>query len=32
LDKPVNLEASDILRIVGDVNHLEVFLSVLEVS
>lgn len=32
LDKPVNLGAGDIIRVVGDVNHLECFLSVLEVS
>jgi hypothetical protein len=32
LDKPVNLEASDIIRVVADVTHLEVFLSILEVT
>ena len=31
-DQGVGLGAGDIIRVVGDVNHLECFLSVLEVS
>ena len=32
LDKPVNLETGDIIRVVADVNHIESFLSILEVT
>ena len=32
MDKPLNLEAGDIIRIYGDVSNMECFLSILELS
>ena len=32
MDKPLNLEAGDIIRIYGDVANMECFLSILELS